>query len=222
MWKKFTALFALNRDDLWIALGMSGLPFLLVHLVTAGVMVLVRPDESIFVGGMLLPFSVGIAAFSVTAGNVQVTFSQAVRFSATRKHALVLTLGLAGSLTALSAALGCLLIAFERGPAMDLWRVLSRNPELLVDDFGFVWWAIPLGAVVGFTVGLLYGAALLRFGGLAVAGFMIIWFGGIAGVQLLPWKTHEVTNILLPALVLLGVLGVVWSVWTMLHHSVTK
>lgn len=222
MGKKLKQLLQLNLDDLPIALGMVSLPWLLIHLVTGVVMVGIHPDESIMIAGTLLPIAVGLAACTVTMGNTQITFVQAVKFGSTRKTALALTLAQTAIETLEATALGLFLLFLERVGSMPFWRFLSGNPELLVDDFGFVWWSIPLGAVIGFAVGLLYGAALLRFGTKALRGFLVVWFGGLAGVQLLPWKTHEVTNVLFPVLALLGILGAVWSVWTMLHHSITK
>lgn len=222
MWKKIKALLALNKSDLLIALGLTAAPWLIIHLITSGVMLIVRPYESIFVSGMLLPLSVGIAAFTVTAGNAQMTFSQAVRFSCSRKRALPMVLAMAGLMSFLSMAVGSLLLALERTCSMPVWRVLSGNTGLLVDDFGFVWWGIPLGTVIGFALGLIYAVLLLRFGNKGVTAWMILWFGGMAAFQALPWRTHEVTNVLIPVLAVLLVLSVVWSVRSMLKLSIPK
>lgn len=222
MWKQIKGLLAINKSDLLIALGMTCLPWLLVHLVTAGVMLILRPDESILIGGMVLPFSVGIAAYTVTAGNAQITFTQAIQFSCSRKRAMPLALGMAGLMTALAVAVGSLLLALERLCAMPVWRLLSGDPKLLVDDFDFVWWGIPLGAAVGFALGLFYAALLLRFGSKGVYAYLVLWFGGLIGFQALPWRTYEVTNVLFPALGALAVLAVAWSVRSMLRHCLTK
>lgn len=222
MRKQLNGLLRLNRDDLWISLGMACLPFFLIHLVTNIVMVGVRPDETIMIGGMVLPFSAGLAAFTVTAGNCQISFSQAIQFSCTRSRARKLVLALAGIWTAIATAAAFLLLAFERFCAMSVWRFLSRRPDLLLDDFGFVWWGIPAGAAVGFLLGLLYAALLLRFGTKGITAWLILWFGGLATMQILPWKTHEVTNVLFPVLGIVTVLVILWSLWVMKRYSITK
>lgn len=221
MKKQLFTLLDINRSDFLYALGLTAGPWLLVYVVTAVVMVLVRPDESIMIGGAIIPIGVGLAAFAVTSGNTMISFTQAIQFGRTRKRALGLTLGMAGGLTLASVVLGTVLLVLERH-SMPLWRALSRNPGLLLDDFGVVWWAIPTAALAGFAIGLIYGATVLRFGGKAIWGTMVCWLGGLALFQMLPWKTHEVTNILIPVLAALMALGTAWSVWYMLRHSLTK
>lgn len=222
MWNKLKQLLILNQDDLPIALGMTALPFLLLHLVTAVVMVLVRPDESIFLGGILLPISVGLAAFTVTSGNVQISFPQAIRFSCNRKTALLLTLAQTALESLCALVAGAALLLFERHLAMPLWRFLSGNLGLLVDDFGIVWWGVPAGALVGYLLGLFYGALTLRFGPKAYWAILAMWIGFLVLFQNLPWKTHEVTNILLPVLAILMLLVCVWSGWVLLRLSIPK
>ena len=222
MWNKLKHLLLLNKDDLPVSLGFVAGPWLLIHLVTAAVMLIIRPDESILIAGVLLPITVGLAAFTVTSGNAMITFSYAVKFSSTRKTALTLTLAQTGAETLVATLLGCLLLILERTIAMPFWRFLSSNPALLVDDFGFVWWAIPVGAVVGYLIGLVYGTCVLRFGGKAIWMFFLLWMGFLVIFQHLPWKTHEVTNILIPVLIVLLLLSAVWSVWSLLRLSITK
>lgn len=222
MGKKLKALLALNLEDIPVALGFAAGPWLLVHLVTCVVMLVVRPDESIMISGMMLPFTVGLSAFAVTSGNTMTTFTNAVKFSATRKTALKLTLCQTAIESLQALALGALLLFWERFASMPVWRFLSGNPELLVDDFGFVWWALPLGALVGYLIGLWYGATILKLGSKGYWVFLCIWLGGMTVFQLLPWKTHEITNILSPAACLTLALAVLWSVRTLLRLSITK
>jgi len=222
MWKKLKALLALNLDDIPVALGFVAAPWLLIHLVTCVVMAAVRPDESIMISGMLLPITVGIACFAVTSGNTMVTFSTAVKMSTTRRTALKLTLCQTAIEAVQALALGLFLLFLERFGSMPVWRFLSGNEGLLVDDFGIVWWALPAGALVGYLIGLWYGALVLRY---SRKGFWVFYFlciGSPAAMQLLPWKTHEVTNILIPALVAALILSAVWSVWALLRLSITK
>ncbi len=214
MMKNLKRLSLLNIHDLSFALTSAALPFALIHLITALVMVIVRPDESIMIAGMLFPFTVGLAAMSLTSNSLQVHFLYAVKFGSTRKAALTLTLSHAAILTVCTAALCGALAAFERTCAMPIWRFLSGNPQLSVDDFGFVWWSIPLGAVIGYLVGLIYGALLLKFAGKALWMFMLAWVGVLTMFQNLPWKTHEVTNVLIPAAAAAGIAASVWAVCT--------
>lgn len=222
MGKKLKALLALNLGDISAMLGFAAGPWLLIHLVTCVVMLVVRPDESIMISGMMLPFTVGLSAFAVTSGNTMTTFTNAVKFSATRKTALKLVLCQTAIESAQAMALGMFLLFLERVGSMPVWRFLSGNPELLVDDFGFVWWAVPLGALVGYLIGLWYGATILKLGSKGYWVFLCIWLGGMTVFQLLPWKTHEVTNILIPVSVVIAVLAAAWSVWTLLRFSFTK
>ena len=91
-----------------------------------------------------------------------------------------------------------------------------------MDDFGFIWWAVPLGAIIGYLIGLWYGVTILKLGSKGYWVFLLVWIGGMTVFQLLPWKTHEVTNILIPVLAAVLVLSAVWSVWSLLRLSITK
>lgn len=222
MGKKLKALLALNLEDIPVALGFVAGPWLLIHLVTCVVMLVVRPDESIMISGMLLPITVGLACFAVTSGNTMLTFSHAVKMSTTRKTALKLVLCQTAIESLQALALGAFLLFLERFASMPVWRFLSGNPELLVDDFGFVWWAIPAGFAAGYLIGLWYGTLVLRY---SRKGFWLFYFlciGSPAAMQLLPWKTHEVTNILIPALIAALIVSAVWSIWALLRLSITK
>ena len=122
MWNKLKALLALNLEDIPVALGFVVAPWLLIHLVTCVVMLIVRPDESIMISGMMLPFTVGLACFAVTSGNTMTTFTNAVKFSATRKTALKLTLCQTAIESAQAMALGMFLLFLERVGSMPFWR----------------------------------------------------------------------------------------------------
>ena len=64
------------------------------------------------------------------------------------------------------------------------------------------------------------GALIQRFGG---KGGWIIWGICMAPMilgQLLPWQTYEVTDWLVPMLVVLFVGGFLWSIWSLLHAVV--
>lgn len=204
------------------ALFITAFPFLLIHLITAGVMVILRPDESIYIGCMILSLSVGFSAFMAGSGNILTLFPLAVRLGSSRKMALSLTLSMTALQTLTCLAGAYLLLLFERCSALPLWQWLSRNPGLLVDDFGLVWWGPLLGWGAGFLLGLCYAAGLLRFGSKAQWGTLTLWLVLCALFPRLPWKTHEVTDILFPVLTVLLALGVLASLRSLLRHCITS
>lgn len=222
MWNEIKAFSKVNYTDWLVALGAPAAVFLLLQLIIDGVMLAIRPDETIFMSCALLAMVAAVCCFAVSHGNFSINYPQLIRFGLTRKRAFGVVGGMTGLMLLGCAALSGALILFERTLSMSIWRSLSGNPALLVDDFGFVWWAVPLAALGGWLVGLFGAALVLRFGGKGQLFGFILYFGGLFGFQLLPWKTHEVTNILIPALVLFAIAAVVWSVWTLLRLRITK
>jgi len=99
---------------------------------------------------------------------------------------------------------------------------LVSVPEktLIIEAFtlDWYWWLLIFALAV--TGGLIVGALLQRFGG---KGGWIIWgicFAPMILGQLLPWKTYEITNWLIPLLAVLFVAGFLWSLWSLLHAVV--
>ena len=91
---------------------------------------------------------------------------------------------------------------------------------LIINTFtlDWYWWLLIFALAVG--GGLIVGAVLQRFGG---KGGWIIWgicFAPMILSQLLPWKTYEITNWLIPLLAVLFIAGFLWSLWSLLHAVV--
>ena len=237
-------LIKLNLDDLALYLAVEGGLFLVIQIIIGCVMYFARPETSVTVACVLYPIVGGFTALVAGISHVGVSFDQALRFGQTRKRALGLTLGLCAFESAFALALGGLLAAVERFLCPPLWAKLAGMdgwtsgaiffmPEgttvngelvsgkvLLIEDFtlDWYWWLLIFALAVG--GGVIVGAVLQRFGG---KGGWIIWgicFAPMILGQLLPWKTYEITNWLIPLLAVLFIAGFLWSLWSLLHAVV--
>ena len=237
-------LIKLNLDDLALYLAVEGGLFLVIQIIIGCVMYFARPETSVTVACVLYPIVGGLTALVAGISHVGVSFDQALRFGQTRKRALGLTLGLCAFESAFALALGGVRAAVERFLCVPLWAKLAGMngwvmggsggmPEgttvngelvsgkvLLIKDFtlNWYWWLIAFGGAV--AGGIIVGALIQRFGG---KGGWIIWgicFAPMILGQLLPWKTYEITNWLIPLLAVLFVAGFLWSLWSLLHAVV--
>ena len=244
MFQTFKKLVKLNLDDLLLYLGVEGGLFLLVEVVIGFVMFRTRPADVPIVMNILMPIAGGFVALIAGISHVGVSFDQALRFGQTRKRALGLTLGLASFETAFALALAGLLAVIERFLCVPLWaRLAGMNgwvmgnimpvPEgtmvngalvsektLIIETFilDWYWWLLIFAAAIG--GGVIAGALIQRFGS---KGGWILWGFCMAPVflgQLLPWRTHEITNWLFPLLGVIFVAGFLWSIWSLLHAVV--
>lgn len=244
MFQTFKKLVKLNLDDLLLYLGVEGGLFLLVEAVIGFVMFRTRPADVPIVMNILMPIAGGFVALIAGISHVGVSFDQALRFGQTRKRALGLTLGLASFETAFALALAGLLAVIERFLCVPLWaRLAGMNgwvmgnimpvPEgtmvngalvsektLIIETFtlDWYWWLLIFAAAIG--GGVIAGALIQRFGS---KGGWILWGFCMAPVflgQLLPWRTHEITNWLFPLLGVIFVAGFLWSIWSLLHAVV--
>ena len=244
MFQTYKKLVKLNLDDLALYLAVEGGLFLVIQIIIGCVMYFARPETSVTVACVLYPIVGGFTALVAGISHVGVSFDQALRFGQTRKRALGLTLGLCAFESAFALALGGLLAAVERFLCPPLWAKLAGMdgwtsgaiffmPEgttvngelvsgkvLLIKDFtlNWYWWLIAFGGAV--AGGIIVGALIQRFGG---KGGWIIWgicFAPMILGQLLPWKTYEITNWLIPLLAVLFVAGFLWSLWSLLHAVV--
>ena len=244
MFQTFKKLVKLNLDDLLLYLGVEGGLFLLVEVVIGFVMFRTRPADVPIVMNILMPIAGGFVALIAGISHVGVSFDQALRFGQTRKRALGLILGLASFQTAFALTLGGLLAAVERFLCVPLWaRLAGMNgwvmgnimpvPEgtmvngalvsektLIIETFilDWYWWLLIFAAAIG--GGVIAGALIQRFGS---KGGWILWGFCMAPVflgQLLPWRTHEITNWLFPLLGVIFVAGFLWSIWSLLHAVV--
>lgn len=232
-------LIRLNLDDILLFSGVVGGIFLLVQLVTAGVMFFLKPEEGICISGLLMLIAAAIFLMIGAASHVMITFNQALQFGQTRKRALGLSLGVLGAESLLTLALMGALSWTDCTLSPKLWQLLSGasgyvlevNGEpvrtvgsglklLLVEYFSIDWWWFPLVVLAAVAVGFIGGAAIQRFGRKGFWALWAVWMVGCIGPQLLPWKQYEITNWLIPALVAVGLGGLVWAVWSLLHAVV--
>lgn len=244
MTKQRMGLLSANQDDLILLTGVIGGAFLLIHVISALALKFSGENTSILLSGILLPIFAGVVMALLGAGHVLLTFAQAVRFSQTRRRALSLAAGQIGVECALAVALCAGLSALERAFAPAFWKWLigaqtitwgiggRRIPEgsvwapdlteLFIEDFAIVWWGLPCIILGAAALGFIGGAIILRFGkqgGWAIWG---AWMLGCLGLPRLPWRTHEVTNVLVPALIIAGVAAFLWSVWSLLRAVIRE
>jgi len=245
MLKQAKGVFQLNLDDLALYGGVLGGGFLLVHIITALAVKFSGEGTSLMLSGILLPIAGGILIAIMAAGHVLMTFDHAVRFGQTRRRALALTAGQILLESGFAVAVAAALNALERRFAPALWLKLSgmqvihwgvdgrRIPEgreeeyfqlwgdiLFIEDFALDWWVLPLLVLGGAALGFVGGAVIQRFG---KQGGWFIW-----GVCMtfcfvfprLPWRTHEVVDVLIPVLVAAAIAAFFWSIWSLLRAVV--
>lgn len=236
-----TKLFRLNISDLY-ACGFLGGIFLLVHIVTLGALTIFGERSSLLLSGVLMPVIAGIIILVYAIAAISVTYYQAIRFGQTRKRALGLSLGVLAMQSAVVMALAAVLAVLERMAAPVLWLKLTGSnalvwgiggrkiPEgsavsepihtLFVEVFSMDWWGWPAIALGAAALGIIIAAVLLRYG--SKGGWVLwgLWMVGILFMQLLPWKTHTITDWLFPLLAVLFLSGLVWSIWYLLRMPV--
>ena len=244
MRKQRKGLLFANQDDLILLTCVIGGAFLLIHVISALALKLSGENTCIMVSSIMLPIMAGVVMIILGAGHVLLTVAQAVRFSQTRRRALSLTAGQIGVECALGIVLCAGLSALERAFAPAFWKWLigaqtitwgiggRRIPEgtefivntaeLFIEDFAIVWWGLPCIILGCAALGFIVGAIVLRFGkrgGWAIWG---AWMIGCLGFPRLPWRTHEVTNILIPGLVVAAVAAFLWSMWVLLRAAIRE
>jgi len=249
----------LNLDDLLLYICVEGGVFLLMEIIIGCVMYFARPEDSMGVACVVLPFVAGILALIAGISHVGVTFDQALRFGQTRRRATLLTLGLAAFESACAMAFAALLSLLERFACPSLWAALSGAdgwvrsrsgviqaaawedaeapvgklfenmagelvplPEntLIINIFTLDWYWWLLIFAVALAGGIILGAVIQRFGS---KGGWVIWGVCMAPMllgQILPWEAFENTAWIIPLLVILFVIGFLWSLWSMLHAVV--
>lgn len=99
-------------------------------------------------------------------------------------------------------------------------RVPLPEDALIIETFtlDWYWWLLIFVLAVG--GGTIVGAMIQRFGS---KGGWIIWgicMGPMILGQLLPWRTHVITDWLFPLLAAIFIAGFLWSIWSLLHAAV--
>ena len=130
-------------------------------------------------------------------------------------------LGLSGSITPAPPPAGY--AGSVPGPMFyNMAEELVPLPEktLIIETFtlDWYWWLLIFALAVG--GGVIVGAVIQRFGS---KGGWIIWgfcMTPMILAQVLPWRTHEITDWLFPLLGVLFVAGFLWSIWSLLHAVV--
>lgn len=236
-------LIRLNLDDMWLALGVVGGIFLLIHVVTAVILHFFFESEysSLMISGVILPSTSALVILMISLGHTLAAYTLAVKFSQTRRRALGLTLGLVSFEALCSMGLAALLVLLERAIAPRFWMWLTGadglsigrdghsflltagdNP-LLVEDFSLDWWWFPLLAAAAVLLGLIIGAVILRFGRRGGWTIWCIWMLCCFVPQLLPWDASWFTfpwqyMAALGGIFALACLG--WSVWYLLRAPI--
>lgn len=236
-------LIRLNLDDMWLALGVVGGIFLLIHVVTAVILHFFFESEysSLMISGVILPSTSALVILMISLGHTLAAYTLAVKFSQTRRRALGLTLGLVSFEALCSMGLAALLALLERAIAPRFWMWLTGadglsigrdghsflltagdNP-LLVEDFSLDWWWFPLLAAAAVLLGLIIGAVILRFGRRGGWTIWCIWMLCCFVPQLLPWDASWFTfpwqyMSALGGIFALACLG--WSVWYLLRAPI--
>lgn len=231
MGKMLKKLIVNEREDFALGLGLVGGAFVLTHLITAVVMVWLKPDTSVMLSGGILPVVAGVFTLIATISNLIVTFSLALRFGQTRRRALGLSLGLTAVEAAAAMLLAGLLAWTERGFAPALWRwmagaetvsvgVQAPAGGLFVEPIALAWWWYPVIALGCMAAGLLLGALIQRFGSRGLWGVWAAWMAVcILGPQL-PWREHTILDWTFPVLAVFAVAALIWSVWSLLRAAV--
>lgn len=225
-----------NLDDVALCCGVVGSVFLLIHIITGAVLSFCSAQTSLLLSGIILPIAAGIMILIVTVSHVIFSFPQALRCSQTRRRTMVLTLGVTGFVALCAMGSASVLVLVERSFAPIAWQRLAgadgltfgkgntviseytgQGWALFVEDFSLDWqwfFFIALGAM---AMGFIVGAVIQRFGGKGGWFLWAIWMVGCFAPQLLPWERYTITNWLFPCLCVILIVGLIWSVWSLLH-----
>lgn len=239
----------LNLDDLLLPLGILGGVFVLLHLVTAVILLFFKPDGSIQISGVLLPCLAGMLVLILAFTHSLLTFEDALRHSVTRRRALAGVTGLILFEGAVTFCLAGLLTLLERLFSPALWTlltgapayVLSNEPQripapvpgapippadpdsaLFIQQITFPWWVFVLIALGCALTGLVIGALIQRFG--RKAGWLL--WGLLMALMIfqkaIPWSAFLSVQWVPYAGLLAALALIFWSLWSMLHAVVKR
>ena len=238
---------SLHRRVLQVPLLVVAGLFAAIHLVTAVVLAVARPDTVPMVSGYVLPVAAGSALLLCTFQHTGGAFEQALRLGRTRRGALggvlALTLLNGASLFGLSA----LLTALERWAAPPLWAALTGapgyvvgtegralpapapgapavapDPELLAVAGAFPWWAWLAIAIGCALAGFVLGALMQRLGPKVLWGLWGAWLVWMLWLYSPPLRELLRQGWVIPAAGLAVLALTVWSAWSLLHAVVRR
>ena len=224
MWNQLKKLIDLNKGDFILAVSLPAGIFLVTQIVIAVVMVAAKPEEGVQVSEMILVFSSVIIMLVLTLSSLLVNYPQAIQFGCTRRRGLLLNAGLMGLQyfgTVILVAAGILI---EQHLCPPFWKALAgRSVDLVffLDGIQPPWWLVLVAPLGGVALGLLISAGIHRFG--RVGGWTLygVWMVFMLGQSFLPWKEHWWTAPwLYPAVWVLALAGLIWSVWTLLRVTI--
>lgn len=208
-----------NWDDFVLVAAVPAVLFLLLELVIGIVLLTVRPDTTVAIGGIMLPMAGGIFALIASVNTPTVMFDLLVKNSVTRRRALLGTASMMLLLTAETMLVGWLL---GQADVLIARAWVDHLPWLEAVEFEGVlplWiWAL---AAVGITLfGLGGGAALQRFG---IKAFWVLWGAWMALMLLssqIDWEALFGMTATLPLLAAAAVGLGGWGCWSLLRSSV--
>lgn len=224
MWNQLKKLIDLNKGDFILVVSLPAGIFLVTQIVIAIIMVVLKPEEGIQVSEMILVFSSAIIMLVLTLSSLLVNYPQALQFGCTRRRGLLLNAGLLGVEYLATVALVTVGTLIEQHLCPSLWKTLTgRSVDLVffLDGIQPPWWLVLVAPLGGAALGLFISAVIFRFGRVGGWTLYTIWMVAMVGQSFLPWEEHWWTAPwLYPAVWVLVVAGLIWSVWTLLRVTV--
>lgn len=182
----------LNLDDLAVITAVLVGVFLLLELIVGIIMAAVKPNSVPTLAGLLLPCVAVVMGAFINVMHIPMTFDSMLRYSVTRKSALVCTLIVMVLETAWAFLLTLALAQVDRLIA-GLW--LRARPDLFLEELAVPLWGVVTMAAVIIPLGLVGGTALHRFERKAL---WVIWGGWLAFIivrGVLGWNDINLVNI---------------------------
>ncbi len=212
--------FELNKGDFALYTAVDVGVFLVWQLIATIIMLAVKPDNSAALGAIFVPLFGGFILLIGNSTNCTVGFDLLLRFSVTRKKALLGTVVLLLTESLFTMGLGWLLGKVDVAIA-HVWLNLPYV-EVVDIEFSFPLWGMALAAVVLTLLSLGVGAALQRFGRKA---FWVLWAGWMLLVIFMneiDWDHLFAMDATVPTLVIGSAILGLWGGWSLLHTAVKQ
>lgn len=232
----------LNLDDLIFLCSLLAGTFLVIHLVTAAILLFAGVQSSLQLSGVILPCISDLFLIIYAIVHTLHTFQDTLRHSITRRRALAGLLGLFLFQAAVSLALTALLTWLEQLFSPALWTALSGASGyelgvggqvvgisgsndaflLFIERIAFPWWVTLLVPLVCTLLGLIMGALIQRFG--RTAGWILwaVWMAVMIFQSHIPWAQLTAAPGLIPACTAVLAALTAWSLWSLLHAVIKR